>query len=395
MAPANYVFYCMVYDEKHRTGFFKTFLHTWKTGMFFCLLTVTGLLGVLIFAGNATANIHGGLKVYIKAFLYLYGISGCVIPAFAGIICLWRKKTNMNTWIYPLLLFLVITIPQVVLYAPSGIVDRYLIPAMTGCAFLAVYVYRRLKADDTVINGNLWKNISLALGFSVIIMCALVVFNRPLQHLIVNFAFLLQGQGWQKMTAFSSLQYLLNTVPTMAVTGMLVGITLAVWGCRRKKQFVLKVSQLYVGVLSLILLLNGGLAFASCQRYAMRGFATEGFLNTIIANSTANDEILIVGNPIIEGEGIGYGLPTYLKKYNRNNLFIHPLAKGGEEESAAGVIRLYNNKTVDTIANKDDIRIVAIFSGQEEMFRERAGWFDATRYSRYEFTGNYVVYVKD
>jgi hypothetical protein len=127
----------------------------------------------------------------------------------------------------------------------------------------------------------------------------------------------------------------------------------------------------------------------------MRGYATEGFLHTVIDNSAPNDAILVTGHPDIEGEGLSIGFVTYMHKYDRRNLFIYPLTKEAEKEAAAEIIRFYNNKNVDAITDKDAIRIIAIFSGHEASFRERADWFDATQYSRYEFTGNYVVYVKD
>jgi hypothetical protein len=232
--PAGYIFYGMLYSENHSTDFLNTLLRTWKTGLFLCLLTVAGLAAVLAFAGNGAMDTHSGLKPYLKALLYLYGISGGVVLAIAGTFyLLWRTKTNLSSWIYPLLLFLFITVPQIVLYASSGIVDRYLIPAIAGCAFFAVYVSRRLKSEDKMINGLLWKNISLGLGLVMIMACTFIVFDNSMQQKVVNFAFYLQGQGWQKMTAVSSLQYLLSTVPTMAIAGILAGIIMVSWGMRR------------------------------------------------------------------------------------------------------------------------------------------------------------------
>jgi hypothetical protein len=87
-----------------------------------------------------------------------------------------------------------------------------------------------------------------------------------------------------------------------------------------------------------------------------------------------------------------------MHKYDRTNLYIYPLVRDSKEELAAtaDVIRFYNNKTLDAISDKHDIRVIAIFSGQEELFKERAAsWFDAARYSRHEFAGNYAVYIKD
>jgi hypothetical protein len=126
----------------------------------------------------------------------------------------------------------------------------------------------------------------------------------------------------------------------------------------------------------------------------MRGHATKGFLHAVIDNSTSDDLILVAGCPEIETEGLTKGFATYMHKYDRTNLYIYPLIRDSEEKSAAGVIRFYNNKTVDSVADKHSIRIVALFSGMEEAFRARAAWFDAAQYFRYEFAGNYVVYAK-
>jgi hypothetical protein len=224
--PGGYIFYCMFYYEKHGGGLLKTLLRTWKTGLFLCLLTVTGLVAIYAFTGYKTADIHRGWTPYIKAMLYCYGISGCAVPALIGLFYLWKRKTGISSWGYPLLLFLMITVPQIILYAPSGIVDRYLLPAMTGCAILAIYVYRRLKTEDAVLNGRLWKNISMGLGIAIVAACSYIAFDDSAKQRIVDFAFYLQGQGWQKMTAASSLQYLLSTVSTMAIAGIFAGIAL-------------------------------------------------------------------------------------------------------------------------------------------------------------------------
>ncbi|MDR1380208.1 MAG: hypothetical protein LBJ47_01870, partial [Tannerella sp.] len=104
--PASYAFYCMIYCKKHGDGFLKTLLNTRKTGLFLCLLTVAGLTAVLIHTGYGAAGDQGGLKPYVKATLYLYGVSGGVVPAFAGAIYLWRKKITPPPLIYNRLLYM-------------------------------------------------------------------------------------------------------------------------------------------------------------------------------------------------------------------------------------------------------------------------------------------------
>jgi hypothetical protein len=399
MLPASYIFYCMIYDEKHGTGFIKTLLKTWKTGVLLLLLTAISL-GVVAFLtqagtgfGYAGMDYNVGVNLYIKATLYLYGISGCAILAFIGAIYLWSRKMIDKTWIFPLLLFLAITIPQILIHTKSGIIDRYLIPAMLGCAYFALFVYRKLKETDKNVNIRLWGKLSGIIGGIGIIVCGFILYDKTIQNKLVDFAFHIQGQTLQDITTVSSLQYLLSTISTMAIVSLTTSAALLVWGFWRKKYTVLKSSQLFLGSLIIILILDFGLAFASCQRYAMRGFATEKFLNTIVDNSDVDDSILIVGNPMKETEGLSVGLKTYLNKYNRTNLLVYPIANNAVEEALAkGLLDYY--KDVNTIANKNAIRAIAIFSGQEEPFLASAEWFDSTQYSRYEFTGNYIVYVQ-
>jgi hypothetical protein len=263
---------------------------------------------------------------------------------------------------------------------------------MVGCAFLAVFVYRKLKDADKIINVKLWKNISLVLGTVVAAICVFLLFDRSLQQRFVDIVFHFQGKGWQKMTATSSLQYLLHTVSTMSIAGLLAGIFLLFRGCWRKNRSVLKISHLYMEILCLVFIGELGLAFASCQRYAMRGHATEGFLHAVIDNSTSDDIILVAGHPGIETEGLTKGFALFMRKYDRTNLFACPLA--GDSEGAAAMIRYYDGRGIDAIDDKNNIQAIAIFSGQEESFEEYADWFDPSRYSRHEFAGNYVVYAK-
>jgi hypothetical protein len=202
------------------------------------------------------------------------------------------------------------------------------------------------------------------------------------------------GKNLQAMTSVASLQYLSDTLSTMGIAGLLAGVILLTAGCLRNKRFFSKLSHLYLSGLLLVLIINGGLAFASCQRYAMRGFATENFLKTILDHSHPDDIILIAGNPLVDMEGASAGISTYLHKYNRHNLFIYPVAKTEEEKKLSSMfLDFYQHKDVEAIADKGKIKIVAIFPGSEKSFEETNSWFDTTSFNRYEFMGNYVVYA--
>jgi hypothetical protein len=397
--PASYLFYCMQYSEKYRTGFRETVLQTWKTGLWLLLLTIGCLWAILTFAGNdfGYAGLGGVHRLfpYVKSIVYLYGISGCLFAFLMVAYLLRNGKINFKKWLFPTLLFLAITLPQIIIYGKSNIIDRYLIPAVMGCAYFSIFVYREIKQQDTSINTVLWKNVSLSLGIILSIFCSFVVFCKPLQEEIIRCVVQLQGEVIQTMTSVSSLQYLLSSLSIIGISGLIIGIILLIYGLTGKKYSIRKLSQLYLIGILLVLFMNGGLAFASCKRYAMRGFATENFLRTIIDNSHACDAILIAGNPYVDMEGVSIGISTYLKKWERNNLFICPITNNCQEEKfISGLRDFYHQKDINILENKEEIKVVAVFPGSETVFENANRWFDVNSFDRYEFTGNYVVFVR-
>ncbi|MDR0732693.1 MAG: hypothetical protein LBF08_01335 [Dysgonamonadaceae bacterium] len=400
--PASYVFYCMLYSEKHSdSSLIGIISKTWKTALFLFLLTVVCLISTLIFAGAggtgyAGVSAHTGLAQYFKTTIYLFVISGCSLLSLPCMIWLLKKRgTTVKNRLYSVLLLAFITIPQILLYAKSNIIDRYLIPSVIGCAYFAIFVYREIQQNEHTVKRRRWKNLSLLLGILIVIACGIIIYSENIRQWAVDFAVQLQGNAVRNMTAESSKQYLLSTIFTMNIAVLLLGIGFCVWGCIKRKEDNIKISQLYLNGLVLVFLLNCGLAYASCQRYAMRGFATEGFLNAIIANSSPNDTILVVGKPMVEGEGVAAGLPVYLKKYNRTNLWIFPITKPDSDINVSlGLLQAYQFKSLETISNRQNIQIIAVFSGLENDFIKENTWFNPVFYRRYKFKGGYVVYAK-
>jgi hypothetical protein len=397
--PASYLFYCMQYSEKYRVGFGKAMLQTWKTGLWLLLLTTGCLWAILTFAGNdfGYAGIGGvhSLFPYVKSAVYLYGISGCLLAILVVIYLFRNGKIDFKKWLFPALLFLAITLPQIIIYGKSNIVDRYLIPAVLGCAYFSIFIYREIKQQDMPVNTVLWKNVGLVSGIVMSIFCSLIVFCTPFQKEIIRFAVQIQGEVFQTMTSVSSLQYLSSSLSIIGISGLVIGVILLIYGLIRKKYFIRKLSQLYLIGILLVLFMNGSLAFASCKRYAMRGYATENFLRMIINNSRACDAILIAGNPYVDMEGVSVGISTYLKKWDRNNLFICPITNNRQEEKfISGLKDFYCQRDITAIENKEDIKAVAVFPGSETVFENTNRWFDVNSFERYEFTGNYIVFVR-
>jgi hypothetical protein len=399
--PASYVFYCMQYNEKYHTGFYKTIIHTLKTGLFLLLAIIVCLWAIFRFVGDSDAGYAGvtlstGILAYFKSAVYLYVLSGCIL-ALGGFFHLYRnKKIFREESLFPVLLFMAITVPQIIIYGKSNIIDRYLIPAITGCAYFSIYIYRELRKQDKSVNGLLWKNISLVSGIIITAFCGMIVFYKPLQEETVRYAVRLQGEVVQTITSISSLQYLTISLSIIGITGMIIGCVLLIWGIWRKKYSIHHLSKLYISGLLLIFFMNAGLAFASCRRYAMRGFAIESFLKTITDHSRAGDAILAAGDPRMDMEALASGFPVYLRDRNRTNLFFYPVAGHSQgEELVSGILRdSYDNRDINAIKDKETVQIVAIFPGMETSFVNGNDWFNVNSFDRYEFTGNYVVYVR-
>jgi hypothetical protein len=345
---------------------------------FLCALNVACLFGVLSVAGTdfGYAGIANKWMPYFKATLYLYAGGGCTVVAVMGAISLYRRRRlYFDEWLYAFLLFAAITFPQIMLYAKSNIIDQYLIPGTLGCAFISIFTWRKLKQNDHFIDESFWRRISIILGIIMLIFFAFF-FHPAGKEVFVDFAFRMQGGVLQQITSTSSLHYLLATISIIAATGLLCSLILLIYGCmkKRKKFAVQRVSQLYAAGLVFILLLDYGLAFASCKRYAMRGIATEKFIHTIIQGTKADDTILIAGSSYTDMEGVNAGLPVYLNKYNRRNLYIC---------------------CPDSIPDKTIICAIAVFPGVEENFITSNPWFMASEFCRHEFQGNFVVYLRE
>ncbi|MDR3128748.1 MAG: hypothetical protein LBU03_00615 [Tannerellaceae bacterium] len=386
--PAGYLLYFREYSCRYGTKIAETISKTAGTAGFLCALTVAGLYCVVKYAGTdfGYAGVDHNLLPYIKATLYLYVGGGSVVLAAIAIIHLWRRHAlTPQTWALPLLFFAAITVPQIAIYAKSNIIDRYLIPATLGCAFLAIFTFRELKKHDYPLPEVIYRWISLMLG--IVMTAASTFLFSPLgKNAAVHFAFRMQGQVLQQITSPSSMEYLYTSLSILTTTGLLIGISLIIYSCMKPggKIAIRNASQLYLAGLLLLFLLNYGLAFASCKRYALRGKATEAFCQTILTNTGGGgieDAIFIVSSPLSDVEGAQVGLPVYLKKHGRRNLCDkkHPCC------------------------DPEHIRAIAIFPGMEQEFLfhkdhyfvHKDKWFIDDLFRRYEFPGNFTLYIKE
>jgi hypothetical protein len=395
--PATYVFYCMIYDRSHSIGLWTTFLRTWKTAALLFVLTLAALASVLLFAGSdfgyAGMETSAGLMPYLKSASYLYIMTGAIL-AFAAIAFVLHKRKHTpwrrtaSEWVYPVLLFAAMTLPQIVLYAKSNIIDRYIIPASLGSAFLMIFTLRETRKENTRTASSFWKNLAVIAGLAVIGILSMLTFNEPFRKMVIDFAVSIQGRVLQGMTSESSRLYLEASL-TNNVALWIAGAALLIWGILRKWMKINTISELYAASLVIFLLFSSSIAFISHQRYTMRGHATEDFLHTIVNKSNTDTPILIAGNQMIDNEGLTVGISLWLNEHDRRNQYVCALGT-----DTAQLLDFYKNRSVDMIEDKSRIEVIAIFPGMEKAFSDKCPWFDPADYDRHESLGNFIVYSR-
>lgn len=210
----------------------------------------------------------------------------------------------LNYFYFPVILFFVVAVPQVLLYAKSGISQRYILPGIFGYAFLIISILRYLNQNSKLIARLFLLLIMVTLGFKL------------------------------------------------------------------------------------------NLAWEAAHTFALEGKSTNGLLQTIESNTTAQDPILIVTNRLIYYEW-NFSIKKYLNYVsNINNTYL--LAYGNKNNDSLTILnRTINNielqafdnyKTLNEIEDKNTIQCIVTFPEMNDIFlKNSSDWFIREQYEEYEF----------
>jgi hypothetical protein len=109
------------------------------------------------------SNIINSLKSYLSTFLrFLRTYLNLIITGLIVLIINFKTKRLVSkTDYFPIVLFLAILIPGIVLFARSGLVERYLLPTSFGLAFLAASYFKGIEE-------NTWRYKKIILALVII-----------------------------------------------------------------------------------------------------------------------------------------------------------------------------------------------------------------------------------
>ncbi len=345
---------------------------------------------------------------YLRAFAQVAFSRGVGLIIAAGLVLAAAARPDGGPWQRlqrvladmwaPIVLALLIVLPQVVLHAKSGFYERFYLPGLWGCVVLAAYVLKYLRAQAPagagVARGDRW------LAWSAIaIGCALLVGGTVL--LGAREPALAWLAAVKHKTILPEWHHKLAVLSWLLVMGG--AFVLWLWFA-----FLSKIAGLAQRFISFLLVLflagNATVAYLWADRFAREGRNTNTLLGTIVAHTDAWSPIMVVAEPHEEYAEWVVSLGQYLQySAGRGNLFIDVLpltASGYEMEPTIRTIyrkELYGDRTAETMPDKRQLTAIVVFPGLRDRFLLQRDWFDSTQYRQLEFndrSGDFTLYLK-
>lgn len=248
-----------------------------------------------------------------KGYLLLIAPAMLFIFLRAALLPTWKK--DVKNFILPLfILFLLIIIPQVLLYAKSLIFERYLLPGTLGSAVVIIFLEKYIQ-----------------------------------QH----------------------------------------------------KKKLAPLHKVFLPVCALLLCLQIFLMTRGAKMYAAEGFEARNMLETIMHNTTIDDTVLVVANPLGQSDK-ALSVKRYLNAPiggNRNNIFVEPIFDSVEVTDPVknGVITNFADATKGIryadISKETSIPCITFFAKSKETFFQRYNDIDTSQYRELRL-GSFTVFLK-
>jgi hypothetical protein len=377
--------------------------------MILLFIVIAELLFIKFFVGTtkfAYAGIEGFQPVkYVNTAIRLSSFGGIGIILLQSIIlviivCVRSTvKIFFNDFMYPLVLFLLILAPQVILYAKSGFYERYMIPAYWGYFVCIIYFLRFVRTGNNELHTKMtsqnFKRLNVAVLVSGLVIAftgVLILSSYELDKLLLLFISLIK--------ASSIAPHWLNKLHNLSIFVIFLGCSVSVAAILVMINKWRSYSLVIIRTMLIFLFFNNFIvALDCCRSYAREGESTNLFLDSIIKNTKNEDLILIVADPALNFEW-SESIRIYLKiEGQKKNLYIYKmLTKQKYSDFRKRLIqtfdRFYDSNTFENIENYNDITCIAIFPERENTFLENSkSWFNPSFYRRENY-GGFVVYNK-
>lgn len=378
------------------------------------------LLFIKYFVGTAGVGYagYGGFDVFrfLSAFLRLaiFGHVWIILIGLALAAVMFVKKeaslSSLAEFAAPLVLLSLITIPQALIYAKSGISERYLFPGILAYAFFLSYLLNFLgrNTEDGAAERGIRPALASVFGWIAIVgllFAEQIFLNHRMFKVVFDSEALRYLSDIRAVPPASFFMARLNesirsTWFFPIALGFFSGLVFLSAGLARPviKKMLSRYS-FYQLLLAAAVIFNLTVCFDRAYTFSFECRNIQDWMRSIEENTAEDGMVLVVADPIRNSEW-GMSIKAYLNhKAGRNNLYIYPLKGDGATRNEASPFEsfslVYGDKSVDNVHDKQEIGAVAIFPGLEEKFLQgSSGWFDPSAFERYFNEFGFVSYYR-
>lgn len=369
------------------------------------------IMFIKFFLGTAGIGYAGyeGFKAgpFISALVnYLFASQAWLVP-MCLVLALSVTPRGRKPWGDIMAVFALLALallPQVLLYAKSGVSERYILPGVFGVVFAAVYFLRLsregLSKEMPGLRGRTLAAWAAALAFialgSFMIGSRKLAITLGMQDLsllsefdpVPFFSFV---TAW--FHAFTQKTFL--WIASGALILSAVAAKRAVFARFLNQRTFLGFALLWAALFAL------SIGFDNAFLSAFQGRKTNEWLRSIEENTGKDDLILVVADPAVNNEW-ALSIKRYLSiKSGRANLYAYPvLTKPAYTPFEKTLIdsfgSIYPGRDITSVPDVFSINAIAVFPGAEDEFlAASSGWFDASAYSKYINEYGFISYYRE
>ena len=374
-------------------------------------VSAAGLLFIKFFIGTTGIGYAGydGFRAgpFMAALVnYSFASHAWLVPAGVALALATAPKEKRIFFpeVLPSLILLFLSVvPQALIYAKSGVAERYILPGAFGFAFTSVHMLKVVREN---IRGE-----RPAWGIKELIGWAVALASLALGAWMMGSPKLGLTFSPENLKVLSSIR----EVPAVAHAAALVhGISGGVLFWAGALVIALSIAAARIRAIGSAFNQRSLLAFAlvwsavfsvsvgfdKAFLSAFQGWTTNEWLSSIEKNTGKESVIVVVADPALNNEW-ALSIKRYLEiKSERTNLYIYPvLTRQAYSQFDMTLIDslgpVYEGKAAKDIADKSVIEAVVIFPNAEERFlADSSGWFDPARFSRYANEYGFASYYR-
>ena len=379
--------------------------------VFLLALSAAGILFIKFFVGTTGIGYAGydGFRIapFIAALInYSFAGHAWLVPAGVALALATapREKRIFLSEILPSLIVLFLAVaPQALIYAKSGVSERYILPGAFGFAFTSVYMLKlvreNLSSERPAFGVMQLAGWAVALGSLAI---GAWMISSPKLGLTFNSESLGVLSGIRQVPAIAYAAAFLHGIS--GKTLFWAGAVVMVLSFAAVKLRGLRSSFNQRTFLSFAMvwaaLFSASLGFDKAFLSAFQGWNTNEWLTSIEKNTSKESVIMVVADPAINNEW-ALSIKRYLElKSGRPNLYIYPvLTRPAYSQFDMTLMDslepVYEGKSIKSLPDKSAVDAVVIFPNAEErLLAGSSDWFDPAQFRRYANEYGFASYYR-